>query len=224
MPDDAEDFFGDFFADFFRESFGDFFGVFCFVFAMVHHDPLHNVAMTSSIELAEAERRDLLALAESLTPEQWAAPSLCAGWSVQDVVTHVVSFEDLPRTEMAKLTVQARGNPTRLNDLVVERTSGSTEELVDRLRRHLVPTGLTAQFGGRIALTDGLIHRQDVRRPLGLGTDVPHDRLASALTFAMVAPTDPRRGPDPLPHAAGDRPRLVLRPRAESSPAPARLC
>lgn len=148
--------------------------------------------MTSSMELAEAERRDLLALAESLTPEQWAAPSLCAGWSVQDVVTHVVSYEDLPRTEMAKLTVQARGNPARLNDLVVERTSGTTEELLERLRRALVPTGLTAQFNGRIALTDGLIHRQDVRRPLGLGTDVPHDRLASALTFAMVAP--PIRG------------------------------
>ncbi len=74
----------------------------------------------------------------------------------------------------------------------MERTSGTTEELLDRLRRHPVPTGMTAQFGGRIALTDGLIHRQDVRRPLGLGTDVPRDRLASALTFAMVAP--PIRG------------------------------
>ncbi len=146
----------------------------------------------SSMQLAEAERRDLLSLAESLSAEQWATPSLCAGWSVQDVITHVVSYEDLPRAEMATLTVQARGNPARLNELVVERLSGSTEELLDRLRRHLVPTGLTAQFHGRVALTDGVIHRQDVRRPLGLGTDVPHDRLASALTFAMVAP--PIRG------------------------------
>ena len=148
--------------------------------------------MASSMELAEAERRDLASLAESLSPEQWATPSLCEGWSVRDVITHVVSYEDLPRTELAKLTVQARGNPARLNELVVERAGGSTAELLDRLRRHLVPTGLTAQFGGRVALTDGLIHRQDVRRPLGLGTDVPRDRLTSALTFAMVAP--PIRG------------------------------
>ena len=30
--------------------------------------------------LARAEREDLLDLLVTLTPEQWLAPSLCAGW------------------------------------------------------------------------------------------------------------------------------------------------
>lgn len=36
-----------------------------------------------------AERRRLAALLSELTPEQWAAPSLCAGWRVREVVAHV---------------------------------------------------------------------------------------------------------------------------------------
>jgi uncharacterized protein (TIGR03083 family) len=47
--------------------------------------------------LARAEREDLLDLLGTLAPEQWRAPSLCAGWSVHDVVAHVLSYEELGR-------------------------------------------------------------------------------------------------------------------------------
>ncbi|MGH8998570.1 MAG: maleylpyruvate isomerase N-terminal domain-containing protein [Acidimicrobiia bacterium] len=36
-----------------------------------------------------------LANTTSLTPDQWATPSLCAGWSVRDVVAHILSYEEL---------------------------------------------------------------------------------------------------------------------------------
>ena len=40
------------------------------------------------LEMATAERKaDFLA---TLTPGQWEAPSLCAGWRVRDVVAHVI--------------------------------------------------------------------------------------------------------------------------------------
>ena len=35
------------------------------------------------------ERATVLALAESLTPQEWAMPSDCAGWRVQDVIAHM---------------------------------------------------------------------------------------------------------------------------------------
>ena len=37
------------------------------------------------------ERQALLEYLETLTPEQWDAPSLCAEWRVRDVVGHTVS-------------------------------------------------------------------------------------------------------------------------------------
>ncbi len=53
------------------------------------------------VALARAEREDLLDLLVTLTPEQWAAPSLCAGWSVRDVVAHVLSYEELGPRQLA---------------------------------------------------------------------------------------------------------------------------
>jgi hypothetical protein len=50
------------------------------------------------------------------------------------------------------------------------------------------PSGPTARFGGQIALTDGLIHHQDIRRALALPRDVPLDRVRAALRFAPGAP------------------------------------
>jgi uncharacterized protein (TIGR03083 family) len=70
----------------------------------------------------------------------------------------------------------------------------STDDLVALAKDHLQPSGLTAGFGGRIALTDGLIHQQDIRRPLGIPRAIPADRLRSVLEFARTAP---------LIHAAG---------------------
>ena len=60
--------------------------------------------------------------------------------------------------------------------------------LLARARQHLQPTGLTARFGGRIALTDGLIHHQDIRRALGILREVPAERVLAALRFAPGAP------------------------------------
>ncbi len=64
----------------------------------------------------------------------------------------------------------------------------SPDDLLARLREHLQPSGLTARFGGQIALTDGLIHHQDIRRALALPRDVPPDRVQAALRFAPGAP------------------------------------
>jgi uncharacterized protein (TIGR03083 family) len=43
-----------------------------------------------TVELFPEERAALLALLESLTREQWAAPTVCAGWSVKDVAAHII--------------------------------------------------------------------------------------------------------------------------------------
>ena len=64
----------------------------------------------------------------------------------------------------------------------------SPQDLLARARHHLHPTGLTALFGGRIALTDGLIHHQDIRRALGILREVPAERVLAALRFAPGAP------------------------------------
>lgn len=138
---------------------------------------------------AAAERADLLALLEQLTSPQWDTASLCPGWTVRDVVAHVFSYDELSRADLARRFVQARFKPNRVNAVCLDAYADHTAaELVELARRCVQPRGLPAGFQGGIALVDGMIHQQDIRRPLGLPRVIPPDRLRAALEFAQYAP------------------------------------
>lgn len=143
----------------------------------------------SLMELARTEREDLLHLLERLTPDQWRTPSLCAGWTVQDVVAHMLSYDELGPRQL--LTRFARGLliVDRVNAVGLEEYASRTpDELLDLLRGHHTPSGLPAGMGGAIGLTDGMIHQQDIRRPLGELRTIPAERLLPALRTALFAP------------------------------------
>ena len=140
--------------------------------------------MTTSVpwsvrDLARAERADLADFLAGLPADRWDAPTLCSEWSVRDVVAHVVSYEGVGPARLARRLVRGvdGANALALADLA----GRSPEQLLALLRRSQDPRGLTARFGGRIALVDGIIHHQDIRRALGAPRAVPLDRLRAAL-------------------------------------------
>jgi uncharacterized protein (TIGR03083 family) len=143
--------------------------------------------------LATDERLDLADLLDTLTPEQWEAPSLCQGWSVRDVVAHVVSYEELGMTGLLarRLRGLGRGGPNEVGR--AEYAGRAPADLATFVRAHARPQGLTAWFGGAIGLTDGLIHHQDIRRALDAPRTVPAERLLVALEFALRSPKLPSR-------------------------------
>ncbi len=149
--------------------------------------------MTTAVDamsLARAERADLAELLATLTPDQWEAPTLCSRWRVREVVAHMFSYEELTTAGLIGRFLRGGVAPGRANQIGVEAYADrSPDELLALVRAHLDPRGLTAGFGGRIALTDGTIHHQDIRRPLGLPREVPAERLAFVLDFARTAPT-----------------------------------
>ncbi|MGH3439089.1 MAG: maleylpyruvate isomerase family mycothiol-dependent enzyme [Sciscionella sp.] len=144
--------------------------------------------MADLSDLATAERRDLADYLDTLTEEQWEQPSLCPGWTVRDVVGHLPSYDELGWPAVLVLFVRSGFSLARCNQVGVEHSRRlSTEQLVARLRTHAVPRGVTAMFGSAIALTDGVIHHQDIRRALRHPRTVPEGRLVAALKFAPRA-------------------------------------
>lgn len=141
------------------------------------------------MRLAQDERADLAELLAGLSAEQWDAPTLCSKWRVRDVVAHIISFDDLGVLGLAARFAQGWFVPDQVNEVGVRRYAELTpDELLSEFNNHLRPAGLTAGFGGRIGLVDGLIHHQDIRRALGLPRDIPAERLAEALPFGRTAP------------------------------------
>ncbi|GAA2557541.1 maleylpyruvate isomerase family mycothiol-dependent enzyme [Pseudonocardia hydrocarbonoxydans] len=149
--------------------------------------------MTATVDamgLARDERADLADLLATLSPDQWDAPSLCAGWRVRDVVAHMFSYEGLGPIGLVGRFLRGGVLPDRVNAAGVAAHADHTpEQLLALVRHHQQPRGLTAGFGGRIALTDGVIHHQDIRRPLGLPRTIPAERMRTVLDFARTAPT-----------------------------------
>lgn len=147
--------------------------------------------MTSAdaMQMARAEREEFAALLEGLTPQHWECPTLCRGWRVCDVVAHVIGYDPLSRMQLVRW--MAKGLVTRGGSNAVEvaeYVDKSPEELTALMREYALPRGITAGFGGRIALTDGMIHQQDIRRPLGILRTIPAEPLRIALDFTLTAP------------------------------------
>ena len=141
------------------------------------------------LAMARDERAELADFLATLGPEEWEAPSLCAGWQVLDVVAPVLSYEELDARGLVRRMAAGGFRPHRANQVgVAEMRDVEPEELLAMLRRHLTPTGLTAGFGGMIGLTDGLIHHQDIRRALGRTRSIPGARIRPALRAAMLVP------------------------------------
>lgn len=149
-----------------------------------------NTPEASLMDLAYQERRDLAGFLQTLTPQDWETESLCAGWTVKDVVAHIISYEELNFFAVATRII--KGRFVHANDIGVAHFAHKTpDELLDFLNRHLHPQGLTAGFGGMIALVDGTIHHQDIRRAVSKPRTIPPDRLSRILPRV---PGNPRLG------------------------------
>jgi uncharacterized protein (TIGR03083 family) len=144
----------------------------------------------SWLDLARSEREDFAAFLETLPPEQWEAPTLCERWNVREVAAHAISFDELRGGALVRRFLKGWLTVDRINQVGVDDYADRTpEELIALIRTHAEPHGLTAGFGGRVALTDNMIHQQDIRRPLGLPRTIDACRLRVALDFALTAPT-----------------------------------
>ncbi len=126
-----------------------------------------------------AERSALADTLSDLTPDQWASPSWCVGWSVRDVVGHVVAAAEQTTMNFYKELAQAG---FRFN-VFAERGAKSTgaapaDDLVRRLRARTSttnhpPAPVMAMLG------EIIVHGDDIRRPLGLVHHSPDAALVA---------------------------------------------
>jgi uncharacterized protein (TIGR03083 family) len=143
----------------------------------------------STMQMACEEREDFAEFLDGLSPEQWEQPSLCELWRVRDVVAHVISYEELSRWQLVRRFAKGGLVPPCVNAIgVAEYTGRSPRQLRELIRTCIPPRGLTSAFGGMIALVDGMIHQQDIRRPLGIGRVIPPQRLQRVLDIALRSP------------------------------------
>ncbi|MGW0775828.1 maleylpyruvate isomerase family mycothiol-dependent enzyme, partial [Streptomyces sp. NPDC002835] len=118
--------------------------------------------------MVHAERAALIEDLARLDDGQWEQPSLCAGWTVHDVVAHLVGTARTTRIGFMADMARARFDFDRQNARGVERERGATpEETLERFRR-AAPRKSTPPAPIDSRLVEEVVHGEDIRRPLGL--------------------------------------------------------
>ncbi|MEE4022492.1 maleylpyruvate isomerase family mycothiol-dependent enzyme [Gordonia sp. PKS22-38] len=142
-----------------------------------------------AIEMAAAERRELGELLANLSDDEWHGPTLCPGWTVRDVVAHLVGYLDRSQWSYPGAMLRQRFSLHGLNaDDVAAATGIGSESLLAQVRLGTPPNGVGAVLGGRITLVECMIHREDIAAPLGIERSVPPERLCVSLDFVRIAP------------------------------------
>ena len=132
---------------------------------------------------------ELAAIAElghSLTEAQWDAASLCDGWRVRDVVSHMCLGYTTPMPSMVSMLARYRFNVDKgsKEESIAFASAHATDEILavfDSIHRQNIRKGISKVIKPKEGLVDHLVHHQDIRRPLGLPRPMPEERLVAAL-------------------------------------------
>ncbi len=113
-------------------------------------------------------------LLESLSPPEWDAPSLCAGWRVRDVAGHLALVPVITTWQMVAAAPRARFDPNRINtSLAVRAGSQPPERILTQLREHAADRRTARTLDTRDSLFDVIVHSQDIALPVGRQLAVP---------------------------------------------------
>jgi uncharacterized protein (TIGR03083 family) len=118
--------------------------------------------------LIRTERAALIADLESVPTAQWATPSLCAGWTVRDVLAHMTTTAKMtPGRFIGRFASTGfRFNAMNANGVRDELGATPADTLAGfkaQLDRTTAPPGPLDAMVGEV-----VIHSQDIRRPLGI--------------------------------------------------------
>ncbi|RAX47962.1 hypothetical protein DQ353_17795 [Arthrobacter sp. AQ5-05] len=136
--------------------------------------------------------RKRLALAndlEMLAPGHWETPSLCPGWSVHDVLAHLVDTARTTRLGFVRRMFAAGFDFDKVSavGLAGERCADPQQTLAGD-RRVLTRTS-TPPAALPTRLMEAFVHGEDIRRPLGIRSDYPAAHVATALEYQVRTST-----------------------------------
>ncbi|HEY2190755.1 MAG TPA: maleylpyruvate isomerase family mycothiol-dependent enzyme [Actinomycetospora sp.] len=141
-------------------------------------------------ELVATERARLVEALGTLDDEQWAAPSLCEGWTTKDTLAHVVSTAEMTPPRFFLGLASAGFSFGRLMDRNVAAVGADLvprllERLSARVHTRNAPPGPTGSW-----LVETVAHGEDIAYPTS--TAIAHSEEA------LVAAADSAKGTQPL--------------------------
>src|SRR5215213_9142097 len=142
--------------------------------------------MAVTWDVIRTERLALVDWLETLSPEQWSTPSLCEGWTVQEVAAHLAWAPVLSPGRLVTGLLRAGMRPNRYaHDSAVRWARRGTPTVLSQLRtnaaQNVGPVGVPRDA----VLVDAVVHALDIRRPLGHHRPLPPAAFVPTAEFLV---------------------------------------
>lgn len=130
-----------------------------------------------------AERASLAADLEGVPADRWSTPSLCEGWTVHQVLAHMLATAEMNPVTFFRKFAGSGFNFAKMADKDIARHSHGGP-LGTLKAFHAVHSSTSAPPGPRDSwLGETLVHAEDIRRPLGIAHDYPLSWVTRAIEF-----------------------------------------
>ncbi len=132
------------------------------------------------------ESGDLAATLGELSEPEFDAMSLCEGWRVRDVVSHMIVGHTTPLPTILVEVAKNRFSVPKAS-FEASREYGSAHTAAEirdawtAVAAGHIRMGIAKTISDKEGFIDHLVHHQDIRRPLGRPRAISSDRLVAAL-------------------------------------------
>lgn len=132
------------------------------------------------------ERASLIRDLNDLPELAWQTPSLCKGWTVHDVLAHLVDAAKNTKPAFIWQMVLAGFDFDKMNQKGVERErqASGKETLANFAKVQNRTTSAPAKLATR--LVEAVVHGEDIRLPLGIKHEYPTWAVVEALQYQVA--------------------------------------
>ena len=133
--------------------------------------------------IVHAERARLVSDLEGMAVGNWSTPSLCPGWSVHDVLAHLVDTAKTSRIGFVRRMIAARFDFDGDNALGITRQKHDDPAATLQAMQAAQYLTLTPPVAWATRFVEAFVHGEDIRRPLGIAAEYPVDAVVEALRY-----------------------------------------
>jgi uncharacterized protein (TIGR03083 family) len=136
-------------------------------------------------DIVRTERKCLIEDLSLLERQRWNTPSLCPGWSVHDVLAHLVDTAKTGKGAFVWNMVRARGNFDLANDQGIARHKNDDPQQTLAVLSGAIELTKAPPANRATRLVEAIVHGEDIRRPLHIEPRYPHVGVLEALDYQI---------------------------------------
>ena len=135
--------------------------------------------MPELMPMVHAERRSLGEFLDTITPEQWTAPTWCDKWNVQELVAHLTAAGNITAPHFFGGFIRTGFNFDKFVEGDLLKFAAGTPADVKARYAAIIESNRKPPGPGYVALGEIMVHGEDIRRALGAKGDHPAEHVTT---------------------------------------------